>query len=299
MTKLLKSTVLILLLLIFCPVFVLAEDITITTYYPSPYGSYKNLSIYNQDESTTQADFTGALTKAGIIITTDYTDTAFTPGIFWSTTNNSPTIPKAGIYLKETGTGTNMYFGTSNNYAVGITNDAMVINPSGNVGIGTVTPGAKLDVMNGDIRVGGQAVSSNFKYITGLADWRNNAASCAATTWCAVPGRSLVFTKTRAGSLIRVTYQDTLGTYGTDYGQCIWRILIDGVQYQYFSAADGPARALAWTMENAAHHAIASGLTAAAHTVTVQNYRAAAATECLSGWNTGAQSWLGIEEVGP
>ncbi|MDP2768153.1 MAG: hypothetical protein Q8O41_12030 [Candidatus Methanoperedens sp.] len=91
----------------------MAEDITITTYYPSPYRSYKNLNIYNQDENTTQADFTEAVTKAGLLITTDYTANAYTPGIYWSTNNNNPTRPKAGIYLRETAAGTNMYLGTS------------------------------------------------------------------------------------------------------------------------------------------------------------------------------------------
>jgi hypothetical protein len=100
-------------------------------------------------------------------------------------------------------------------------------------------------------------------------------------------------------SLIRVTYQDTLGTAGTTHGQCIWKILIDGNVCQYFSAADGPSRSNSWVMQNAAHKAIVSGLTVGSHTVTVQNYRAAAATDCLSGWNTNSHSWLGIEEVGP
>jgi hypothetical protein len=122
-----------LIFFVFCSAFVFAESITITSYYPSPYGSYKNLNIYNQDESSTQTDFSQAVTRAGLLITTEYTDTAFTPGIFWSTTNNNPTRPKAGIYLRETSVGTNIYFGTSNNYAAGITNNALVINPSGGV----------------------------------------------------------------------------------------------------------------------------------------------------------------------
>ncbi|MDP2927635.1 MAG: hypothetical protein Q8N80_02405 [Candidatus Omnitrophota bacterium] len=132
MPRLLKSIFLISFLLFLCSTCVFAEEsITITTYYPSPYGSYKNLNIYNQDESTTQTDFTQAVTKAGLLITTDLTDTAFTPGIFWSTTVNNPTKPKAGIYLRESSTATSMYFGTSNNYTAGITNNAMIIDPAG------------------------------------------------------------------------------------------------------------------------------------------------------------------------
>lgn len=51
-----------------------------------------------------------------------------------------------GIGLKITGVGSFLSLGTSNDYGSGITNEAMTINPSGNVGIGTTSPSAKLDV---------------------------------------------------------------------------------------------------------------------------------------------------------
>jgi hypothetical protein len=130
-------------LAIFLSVYAYAEEnITITTYYPSPYGSYRNLNIYNQDEDTNQVDFTRGITKAGLLITTDYTNNAYTPGVFWSTTNNNPLKPKAGIYLKETTNATSMYLGTSNKFTTGITNNAMVIDENGNVDItGGIRPG--------------------------------------------------------------------------------------------------------------------------------------------------------------
>lgn len=108
------------------------------------------LEIVNNNESTTQTNFTQALSSAGLIINTQYTDNAYTPGLFWKTSNSHVTKPKAGIYLKGTASGTNMYFGTSNNYSTGITNDALVINPNGNVGI-NCTPNSsfKLDVNGG------------------------------------------------------------------------------------------------------------------------------------------------------
>jgi len=130
MPRVLKSIFLFLFLCLTC---VSAEEITITSYFPSPYGSYKSLNIYNQDDSGLQTDFTQAVNKAGLLITTDYVNLAYTPGIFWSTQDNNPTKPKAGIYLRETNTGTNMYLGTSNSYATGVTNDAIVINPAGQV----------------------------------------------------------------------------------------------------------------------------------------------------------------------
>lgn len=98
------------------------------------------LNVLEADESTTQTNFTQAVSRAGILITTDYTANAYTPGLFWNTDNDNSTKPKAGIYLKETATGTNMYFGTSNAYSTGITNDAMVISSAGSVGIGTTDP---------------------------------------------------------------------------------------------------------------------------------------------------------------
>jgi hypothetical protein len=104
------------------------------------------LEIVNNNESTTQTNFTQALSSAGLIINTQYTANAYTPGLFWKTSNSHVTKPKAGIYLKETSAGTNMYFGTSNNYSTGITNDALVINQNGRVGIGTTDPDSLLMV---------------------------------------------------------------------------------------------------------------------------------------------------------
>ncbi|MBN1187276.1 MAG: TMF family protein [Bacteroidales bacterium] len=91
-----------------------------------------NFNIKNTNESTTQTTFTQSLTNAGILITTDYTPNAYTPGIFWSTTSTTTDRPKAGIYLKEAQNGTYMYLGTSNNYATGIVNN-VVITPTGSI----------------------------------------------------------------------------------------------------------------------------------------------------------------------
>lgn len=51
-----------------------------------------------------------------------------------------------GLGLRVEGGGSYLYLGTSNNYANGITNEALVIDPSGKIGIGTTVPGAALDV---------------------------------------------------------------------------------------------------------------------------------------------------------
>ncbi len=60
---------------------------------------------------------------------------------------------KAAIGEKTTGSGSYLFFGTSNNYGSGVTNDAMVIDYNGNVGIGTTSPGWSLDV-NGSVQLG-------------------------------------------------------------------------------------------------------------------------------------------------
>lgn len=126
------------------------ETLQILTYYPAPYGVYQTVKIYNNNANLTQTNFTQWLTNAGLIIETNYIVDAYTPGIFWSTQDNNRTKPKAGIYLRERATsdGTYMYFGTSNAYATGITNNALVINPDGQIGIGTTNPRSdKLDIV--------------------------------------------------------------------------------------------------------------------------------------------------------
>ena len=110
------------------------------------------LTIGAYDESTTQSDLTQSISKAGVDIETGYTANAYTPGLFW-TTSDKPDKPKAGIYLKTGSTGSEMYFSTSGDYNMGISNDAMVIDKDGNVGIGGA-PTRALDVLGQKARIG-------------------------------------------------------------------------------------------------------------------------------------------------
>ncbi|MDD5129592.1 MAG: hypothetical protein PHS66_00845 [Candidatus Omnitrophica bacterium] len=215
MDRFLKGFLFTFCFMFFLSTHIFAEDITITTYYPSPYGSYKNLNIYNIDETATQTDFTQGVTKAGLLITTEYVDGAFTPGIFWSTLDNNATKPKAGIYLKETGSGTNMYFGTSNAYATGITNNALIIDPSGNLtgsagitssgssGIGYAT-GAGGTVTQSTSKSTGVTINKPCGTIT-----MNGAALAAATIVSFTVTNSTV-----AANDVIVTQHNSVGTIG-------------------------------------------------------------------------------------
>lgn len=96
------------------------------------------LTVVNNNDSATLTDFTQAITNAGILISSEYTPgaTYYLPGLFWQTSNNSPTKPKAGIFAAVNGTaGTYLYFGTSNYWANGITHYGLVIEPDGLVDI--------------------------------------------------------------------------------------------------------------------------------------------------------------------
>ncbi len=152
---------------------------------------------------------------------------------------------------------------------------------------GTVSAGANLTVA-------GQGVASNFQYTFINSDWRNQAAD---SKWKAIPGRTLTYTKTRANSVLRISYQDTLGSYANSYDRCRWRILVDATQVAYFSDADIQI-GTAWRMHNATHTALAAGVAAGKHTISVQSMMMPGGTECLMGWNT-SQNFLSAEEVGP
>ncbi len=74
----------------------------------------------------------------------------------------------AQIGAKISGTGSQLEFGTSNSYATGITNTAMVIDNTGNVGIGTTTPTYPLTV-NGVARFNSNQDASDYFYTAGIS----------------------------------------------------------------------------------------------------------------------------------
>ena len=105
-------------------------------------------NLSEPDVTGSKTNITQGLSRAGLNIVTQYVANAYTPGLFWSTENNNATLPKAGIYLRATSNGTRMYLGTSNNYGTGITNDGLVIDEEGSLGL-NVLPNYPLHLANG------------------------------------------------------------------------------------------------------------------------------------------------------
>jgi hypothetical protein len=101
---------------------------------------------------TAQSSFTGstygAVVLRGAATTTNYTNLDFA---------GSSTFTIARIGTLFGASGSSLQFGTSNNYASGITNTAMTIDPSGNVGVGINNGGAY-----GKFGVGGSSYQALF-----------------------------------------------------------------------------------------------------------------------------------------
>ena len=173
-----------------------AEDVEISTYYPSPYGNYKQVQV--QGLNGTLIRFTQGLARAGLNILTDYPNggaNTYTPGIFWSTQNNNSTLPKAGIWIFEdtvAGTGSKLFLGTSNNYDIGITNtygdaapnNGLVLDEDGQVGVGTRTPVALLDVNGAGAHGLGTVAAPSFTFRTDLDTgvWSSGAGTLNFST---------------------------------------------------------------------------------------------------------------------
>ena len=162
------------------------EQITITTYYPSPYGSYNSLQTYklgvgdnNGDNNLTSADVpinngdvwisgkvgigTGTPVPGAKLHVLSTGDVAHELFDTTATTNKRVRINFAQNGVQNMEIGTDYYLGNTTdlyiyNRATGQT--AAYFNPAGdvwfaptgNVGIGTTNPGAKLEV-NGNIKI--------------------------------------------------------------------------------------------------------------------------------------------------
>ena len=89
---------------------------------------------------------------------------------FGASDMSSGNTANAGIYVRsDGGYGTKMYFATTNSYATG-SKTAFMIDHAGNIGMGTNTPGAKLEV-NGNIVSQGDIESKKVKVSANPGDW--------------------------------------------------------------------------------------------------------------------------------
>lgn len=150
---------------------------------------------------------------------------------------------------------------------------------------------------------GGTGTGQQSLWLTGpnLPLESNSASRSAANVWYTLASRTVSFTKAQATSKLRVTFQDTLGSYGTGYGGCEWQILLDGTQIALFSeGADSSVPG--WKIHNAAHIAWTTNTPAGSHTVTIQNRGVASrgawttTTICETGWGT-TNSFVSVEEI--
>jgi len=92
------------------------------------------------------ASFTG--TTIGNLILSGPTNTGNQYSTLDFTESADPTKPTARIGARYTGNGSYLQFGTSNNYSGGITNTALTIDYTGDVGVGTTSPWAKFSINN-------------------------------------------------------------------------------------------------------------------------------------------------------
>jgi hypothetical protein len=85
--------------------------------------------------------FTGTTNGEGLTVTqTNYTSGNYISLVEAAYDDSGDANPNVRIGAMFDGNGSNLAFGTSNSYGSGITNTAMFINSSGNVGIGTSSP---------------------------------------------------------------------------------------------------------------------------------------------------------------
>jgi hypothetical protein len=167
-------------LVIFCFIFCLnpsifaEEQITIATYYPSPYGVYNQLQAdklgigdVDGDGSLTSSDLpttSGVAWIAGSLgISTRETPHRLTLSYLTPIIKNSAGDPAYYLYKGDSGltnkylgfgfTGSRFSFFNDNDGSYPWTNEYMIIDgATGNVGIGTINPQARLSVVNNTVQ---------------------------------------------------------------------------------------------------------------------------------------------------
>ena len=121
-----------------------------------------------RDETAAESNIRGNINYSAITIQGDYTNGTYLPALSWATADNVPTAPKASIYIHQDNTGSTMILGTSNSYASGVTNNALCLDPTGQVGIGTQSPIRMLDIVasSGDPGIRLESAAQSMDVIT-------------------------------------------------------------------------------------------------------------------------------------
>jgi hypothetical protein len=180
-----------------------AEQLTITTYYPSPYGAYTELYVNDSlgigtTDPQAKLEIKNSLTgSAGahadqpILRITQGADTAYNIGdihgeLQFYTDDPGGNFPAIQAYIRSvttrgngiTNPDTGLFFGTGTGGTDGGAADRMVINHLGYVGIGTTTPSFGLDVRGASGWIGSGDSSQS------LGGWRLGLSpGSAANTW--------------------------------------------------------------------------------------------------------------------
>ena len=135
-------------------------------------------SIYNTvttSGSTTLTDITRGLTIPGNLVTSAYVDSAYTSLLVGASSTDNATKPKVGIFMKYSGVGTQLHFGTSQDYATGVTNSDFYLDHFGKVFLNACTTNsASLNIPNGTAPTSAVlgdiwASSNSLKYYNGTA----------------------------------------------------------------------------------------------------------------------------------
>ncbi len=103
----------------------------------------RKLVVYDSQFITT---FTGDQVGGFRISGANNTGTGYYSLLGFGANTSSKNLAQIGA--KFSGTGSQIEFGTSNSYATGITNTAMVIDNIGNIGIGTTSPNTLLNILS-------------------------------------------------------------------------------------------------------------------------------------------------------
>ena len=111
-------------------------------------GTTSTNALINLVEDNSRSSKTG--TAQGQIHISGGTDlsNADVSGITFST--NTLTQVSSIIGNTITNSGSSLFFGTSNNYASGVTNTALLIDHNSNIGVGTSSPSMKVNISHGD-----------------------------------------------------------------------------------------------------------------------------------------------------